>query len=117
MNTTESIFNRIMNSSLFRLDGEDVDLTAELTNLGNAVMSEGETDWSIGEYLECDLVSLIIGAYWALTEWHGGQDSDTYAAMCSLGQVYSPGMTDGPEPDSSKQDAYNVVCSYYETNK
>ena len=39
---------------------------------------------------------MIVGAYWHYSEWHGGQTSDGYAALCALGKIFRPGMT-GPE--------------------
>lgn len=107
-------FNKIMSSSLFRLDGEDIDLTQALTDLGNQVMEADEADWNLGELLDCSLPDLIVGAYWALTEWHGGQHSSTYAAMCSLGRVFNPGYASGPEEGTSEEYAYQVVNEYYQ---
>jgi hypothetical protein len=73
--TTENAFNLIMQSELFRLNGPKIDLPAALIDLAHAIKAEAETDWSLGEFLECSLDSLIVGAYWSLTEWHGGQSS------------------------------------------
>ena len=81
--------------------------------LGNAVHSyDGETeDWLYLNDCSYGVDSFIVGGYWHLTEWHGGQWSDTYRAMCSLGTVFSPGMTDGPEPESCEQDIYKMLDS------
>lgn len=111
-------FDAIMKSSLFKLDGPEIDLPKALIELGNAV-KENETDeslWSLGEFSECDVGSLISGAYWALTEWHGGQSSQSYAAMCALGRVFSPGHTSGPEPESSEEIAYQIVGDWFKSH-
>ena len=110
---TEKAFNQIMESSLFRLDGREIDLCNSLIDLCNAIEDEEETDWNLGECLECDLASLLIGAYWALTEWHGGQWSNEYAALSSIGSIYSPNYANGPEPESSEESAYEMICDHF----
>ena len=116
MNEIENAFNAILNSACFRLDGPEIDLPEALITLANAI-HENETDestWSLGEFLECDLGSLLIGAYWALSEWHGGQWSPEYAAMCAIGRVYRPGCgANGPEPDSSEATAYETCNEWF----
>lgn len=99
----------IVEKSLTRVDSTlDYPRTIEaLTLLGN-VVNAADTDedtWSLGE-CGYSLDSLIVGAYWHLSEWHGGQWSESYAALCSLGNVFSPGMTSGPEPDSCEMLVY-----------
>lgn len=115
----ERAFHRIMRSSMWRTDGEAINLPAALIELGNAV-ADNETDestWSLGgESLNCDLGSLIVGAYWSCTGWHAGQSSDSYAALCALGRVFSPGMTSGPEPDSSEFIAYETCNEWFRSN-
>lgn len=108
----EPRYEKIMSSSVFRLDGPAIDLTQALTLLANSVHAapEDAVRWSLGEGLEATLDDLIVGAYWALTEWHGGQESATYAAMCALGRVYSPGM-EGPDRENA---AYQIINQYYE---
>ena len=76
-----------------------------LSNLLNE--TETNTDvWYLGEF-GYSLDSIIVGAYWHLTEWHAGQWSDEYRAMCALGQIFDPGMACGPEPDSCEQMVYS----------
>ncbi|KAE8546182.1 hypothetical protein [Marinobacter nauticus] len=78
------------------------------------MLVETETDeftfQEIGEHSEADLGALIIGAFWHYTEYHKGQDSKGYAALSSLGRIFSPGMEQGPEPDSSEYDAYRMLA-------
>lgn len=65
--------------------------------------------WYIGEGFEASLPDMITGAYWFFTDYHSGQWSDEYSAQCLLGNVFSPGMTSGPEPDSGEETVYNAL--------
>lgn len=110
-------YSAVMRSEVFRTDGPPIDLPRALTLLGEAVSSRTtpERIWSdLGEFTEAPLGDLIAGAYWALTEWHGGQFSSSYAALCSLGQVFSPGFADGPEPETSEFAAYELVSAWFD---
>ena len=107
---TKTQFNKIIQSNLFKLNGESIDICEELNALCACINEEQDTDWYIGEFEECDLSSLLIGAYWAMTDCHGGQSSDTYETLCIIGTIYSPNMANGPEEDSSEQFAYEVIC-------
>lgn len=66
--------------------------------------------WNIGEFESCPLSDLIVGAYWHFAEWHGGQWSPGYAALCALGDVFSPGMS-GPEPDNAAYLALETMAN------
>ena len=72
-------------------------VTDAIISLANAVADyDGDSDdiWYIGEFgYMGGLDNLIIGAYWHYTDWHGGQWSQGYAALCSLGRVFSPNMS------------------------
>ncbi len=112
-------YRAIMNSEVFRTDGKPIDLPRALTLLGNAVHGRelDEFVWSsLGEFTEAPLGDLIVGAYWSLTEWHGGQSSPSYAALCSLGQVFSPGCTSAPEDDEPEATAYELVNAWFESH-
>ena len=79
--------------------------------LGQAVHNySGDNDdmWYLND-CSYGVEAFIVGGYWHLTEWHGGQWSDSYRAMCSLGTVFNPGMTSGPEPESCEEDIYNLL--------
>lgn len=66
--------------------------------------------WEIGEFTEASLDSLIAGAYWHYSQWHEGQFSDSYRALCSLGLVFNPGpVANGPEPESSERDVFREL--------
>lgn len=116
--TIESLYDSIMASEVFRLDGPAINLPEALMNLANAVHADesDEIDWYMGEHTEACLSDLLPGAYWALTEWHAGQNSETYAAMCAVGQVFNPGMTSRPQSsdDDSCFDAYQSIGGWFE---
>jgi len=104
-----------MQSSLFRLNGPKIDIMDSIINLCECINNDPmETDFNIGECTDCTLGSLLIGFYWALSEWHGGQYSEEYAAMCAIGTIFSPGMTSGPEEDGDGKVAYDMLCEYFE---
>jgi hypothetical protein len=115
--TTENAFNLIMQSELFRLNGPKIDLPAALIDLAHAIKAEEETDWSLGEFLECSLDSLIVGTYWSITEWHGGQFSPEYAALCALGSIYTPNMESAPESseDGPAWEGYDACNRWFES--
>lgn len=100
---TESLFKSILESSLFRLNGPEIDLCAVIIALCDAIKAEPETDWSLGESGECTLDSFLIGAFWALSEWQSGQSSPEYAAFCAIGSIFSPGMTSTPQTDDEPE--------------
>lgn len=109
----DELYMEIMESNVFMLHGNKIELCEVLIQLCAAIDAEEDTDWSLGEDLECSLANLLIGAYWALTLWHAGQESMSYAAMCTIGMLYSPGMSSGPEDGSSEVIAYEAVCRYF----
>jgi hypothetical protein len=111
--TTEEIHASILASSVFRTGGPPIDLCASLIALADAIKAEPETDWNIGEYTEACLSDLVVGAYWALSEWHAGQWSDSYAALCALGGIYSPNMERAPDEDDSAFSAYSMINEYF----
>lgn len=112
---TKEAFEKIMESSLFRLNGPNIDVCRSISDLCESINSEEETDWSLCDCLDCSLDSLLVGFYWSLTEWHGGQWSEEYAALCSIGSIFSPGMSCGPEEDSSEETAYKILNEYFES--
>ena len=115
------LYNAV-NNSLCTINGSLsynrlTDAIIKLTNV-LANTDTGEDVWSIGEHNEADLMGLIVGAYWHYTEWHGGQWSQGYKALSSLGGIYWPNMEKGPEDGSSEHCAYELLNdmagSYYE---
>ena len=65
-------------------------------------------DWIyIGEFT-CAMDSMLIAAYWHLSHWHSGQWSDEYRALCSIGRVFSPGMSS--EPVRGDSEYYTYQC-------
>ena len=105
----------VVDNALFTINGKlGYDRVSDaIIALANAVHEyDGDNNdmWSIGEFGECSLDNLIVGAYWHYTEWHAGQWSKGYAALCALGQVFSPGMT-GPEDDNSAYMLLNEMAA------
>jgi hypothetical protein len=89
-------------------------ITDTIIALANAVDDydgdDSENLWYIGEFETCSLDDLIVGAYWHYTEWHGGQWSKGYAALCALGQVFSPNMS-MPEEDNLAYQLLNDLAA------
>lgn len=73
--------------------------------------SDDESIWYIGESSHCCLADLLPGAYWYFTDYHEGQASESYATLCALGSIFSPGMSSLDE-DSSEFDVYQALESY-----
>lgn len=112
--TTKEAYDRIMESEVFRLNGPKIQLAEALIDLGNCIKAEDETDWNMGEGNEATLDSLVVGAYWSLTEWHAGQESMTYAALCTLGSIYKPNMASAPSEEDSEYPAYELIGKHFE---
>lgn len=111
MNHINALFN-VVDHNLATINGTmDYDrITDSLITLANTVHNtEGDIDWSIGEFGEFCLDDLIVGAYWHYTEWHGGQWSKGYEALSALGRVFDPGMT-YPEKDNSAYQLLNELA-------
>lgn len=115
MKKLERVFNKIMSSDVFRLDGKPIDLPQAVIELCDAINNDkrDESKWYIGDGGECSLDDFVIGAYWSFSEWHGGQNSDTYQALSALGDIFSPNMSSGPEEDSSEQTAYEQCNEWF----
>lgn len=109
MNTIEQAFEKVRHELFYnpcRLDYEAV--TDSIIDLCSMIIDredkEGTEDiWYLGESTECCMDDLIVGAYWHYYDWHAGQYSQSYLALCRLGEIYSPNMVNGPEPDSSEE--------------
>jgi hypothetical protein len=107
----------VINTELFTINSSKSydDVVTLIIELANNVHAYSSNDidsydlWTIGEFGECSLDNFIIGAYWHFTEYHAGQYSDSYAALCALGNIFSPGMSCGPEPETSEQFAYEML--------
>lgn len=107
------VFERIIKSALFRLDAPQIDLCESLIELCDAIKREGETNWSLGESDACTLDALLIGAYWSLAEWHGGQWSPEYAALCAIGSIFSPGISCPPTSEDEPEFYPYQACNEY----
>ena len=94
--TIESIskLHEKLNNALFRIDSklsylEIVQTFIDLCDLINETDID-ESLWWINDHLETSLDELITGAYWHFEQYHEGQESLTYAALSSLGSIYTP---------------------------
>jgi hypothetical protein len=115
---TLQLFNTIVQSEVFVRNGSEIDLCQALIDLCDSIKEEEETNWCMGEGGMVCLSDLIPGAYWALAEWHGGQASESYKALCSLGTIFKPGMSSAPKnwEDDTCFDAYESIYAWFETN-
>ena len=107
----------ILESDIFRRNGQPIDLPQAIIDLCAAVDEVDETEhmWeTIGEHSGACLGDLIVGAFWTLTAWYAGQSSPEYAALCALGRIYSPGMTSGPEPETGEAIAAEMLGAWFE---
>ena len=71
-------------------------LTQAITKLANTIASSetSEDIWWLGEGDYISLDDLIVGAYWHYVEWHEGMCTASYGALCALGEVFQPNMSD-----------------------
>lgn len=61
---------------------------------------------------DVDEFDLEEAVYWFATNWHGGQWSNLYAALCA--SAYRPGpLCHGPEPASMAADLYEALEAEY----
>jgi hypothetical protein len=75
------------------LDYSRVVRALELLGMATLKYEGADEDWIyIGEH-SYTVDSFIVAGYWHLSQWHSGQASDSYRALCSLGTVFSPGMS------------------------
>ena len=75
-----------INRYLFRDEGgmTYVEFQLAIIRLCEAIEQADDIEWLPG------LDDLIIGSYWHFTEWHEGQNSLSYQALCALGRIYKP---------------------------
>ena len=95
-------FETLFNNILAAADSGDYHKTTCGIILLADQLSEHESisTWlDIGEFGEFTLADLVVGGFWFYTDYHGGQASPEYRALSSLGGVYSPGMTHGPDTE------------------
>ena len=93
-------FETLFNNILAAADSGDYHKTTRGMILLADQLTEHESigTWlDIGEFGEFTLADLVIGGFWFYADYHGGQASPEYRALSSLGGVYSPGMSHGPD--------------------
>ncbi len=113
---TENAYNKIIQSGMFRLSGPEINLPEAIIALCEEIEKEdSESDWHyLGEGYEACAGDMLVGFYWALTEWHGGQSSIEYQALSAIGKIFNPGCTSGLEADSGEKTAYDMADEWFE---
>lgn len=94
-----------------------IELLQRLAELADEWESEDDDNsdlWAVGEYGHASLDNLMIGVYWFCTEYHSGQNSAEYALLSAVGSFFSPGMSSGPEDETSEKDVFNAMVSKIE---
>jgi len=79
--------------------------------LGQAVHSykgDSEDIWYLND-CSYGVTDFIVGGYWHLSEWHSGQWSASYRALCSLGTVYTPNCEGAPSKETCEHDIYKML--------
>ena len=103
--TSINRLHNLVERSLFYINptldyGRIIEVLEALGNAVHAYESDDTADlWSVGEFGHSSLPDTIEGAYWHLTDWHEGEGSTSYYALCALGSVFNPGMST-PNPDN-----------------
>tara|TARA_R110000851_G_scaffold264328_1_gene416889 strand:+ start:843 stop:1520 length:678 start_codon:yes stop_codon:yes gene_type:complete len=90
----------------------------DLSTLISALPDDNDSWYYIGEFNESDLMNTVIGAYWHYSQWHSGQNSISYAALCALVSIYTPNMECEPSnPDDSGYDAFEQLEQLAKVNQ
>ena len=111
-------FETLFNNILAAADSGDYHKTTRGIILLADQLTEHESisTWlDIGEFGEFTLADLVVGGFWFYTDYHGGQASPEYRALSSLGGVYSPGMTHGPDTEGELA-AYQMLEDLFKSS-
>lgn len=113
---TIELFDKL-NKALFRMDSTDTytDVVEDIGSLAISVKSDEDSDWFLGESGACTLDQLLVGAFWFFTDYHGGMFSPEYRSLSRLSEIYNPGMTHGPEPESPEVSVYEALEGLYKS--
>lgn len=122
MATLSSIkrLHRLAEKNLFLTSGtldypRTLEVIAKLSEAVEEYTGEGEEIWFI-EGMASSPGDVLIGAFWHLYEWSGGQTSRSYEVSCIVGRIFSPKFLDGPEPDSCEEDVYSALADMAESH-
>jgi len=104
---------KVIQRSLFRIDGKlsyqrILEAFLKLADVVHNTETD-ETVWYIGKSSDCTLDSMIVGAYWFMADYHGGQASQEYRVLSALGEIFRPGCECGPEDESTEKDVYEAL--------
>lgn len=122
MATLSSIkrLHRLAEKNLFLTTGSlgyprILEVIAKLSEAVEEYTGEGEEIWFV-EGMASSPDDVMLGAFWHLLEWSGGQDSRSYDVFCIVGRVVLPGFADAPEPGSCEQDVYSALADMAEAH-
>ena len=120
MKTLSSIkrLHRLAEKNLFLTSGNldyprTLEAIAKLSEAVEEYTGDGEEIWFI-EGMASSPADVLMGAFWHLCEWSAGQASRSYEVSCIVGRIFSPGFSDGPEPDSCEEDVYSALSDMAE---
>jgi|DEB0MinimDraft_10_1074344.scaffolds.fasta_scaffold07124_1 hypothetical protein len=120
MKTLSSIkrLHRLAEKNLFLTSGNldyprTLEVIAKLSEAVEEYTGDGEEIWFI-EGMASSPADVLIGTFWHLYEWSAGQASRSYEVSCIVGRIFSPGFSDGPEPDSCEEDVYSALADMAE---
>lgn len=109
MKAIKALFNTVQSDILFTDEYNEIqDNLIKLCELINEYEGLTESLWYVGEFSDCTLDELLIGAYWHFTEWHEGQDSKSYSTLCALGSVFTPNCST-LDKDSPAHNVYKCL--------
>lgn len=110
INTLSAIYNSVLQSELFRIDGKPINLAAHVLAIVQGIQDQPANDdaWLyLGEYSECSLPDFIVGAYWASQCWTDGSgQGEANIIYNALAEVFHPGLL------SLDRDKYNGLLAH-----
>lgn len=110
LNRNVTRLHKVIDNSLFMTTGK-LDRDRVLQAIVKIVELIGDTDedtefvWHIGECGHATVDSIIVGAYWWLTDNHQGQFSREYEYLSAIGEIFAPNMST-LEQDTPENDVY-----------
>jgi hypothetical protein len=103
----QSIFIEALMFNYGQLSKKFIELAIMVANFNG-----NDEDWYyIGGDEGVHLCDLVTGAFWHYTEYHQGYDSESFAALGALGNIFKPGMWCAPDEydNSSESVCYEAM--------